>query len=409
MDTSTGTSSNTAKRRKTSNMWKYFRVEKDENEEERAYCLKFSKSYAYTSTSGTSNLKRHKEKCLGILEAERRVVNFDERVAKEKYRRVIIRHNLPFISVEYEELRDYFSYLNPDYKICLTSDCWTSLAGDGYIAVTAHYVDAKWVLHSKIVSFCEVLPPHSGEVLASKVQKCLRKWGIEKKVFTLTLDNVAANDNMQDVLRDRLNQDDNLVCKGEFFHVRCSAHILNLIVQAGLEVINPAFCKLRETAKYFKGEGLHLQTVEFDLSNAEEGSEVSTWFKEIQCLLEVQKSNEDIVIQTMISNMREKFDKYWEYFTRPYSHASEQGTETENFGVLDLDDIPETAEPGKSALDIYLEDPKLDMRAHPDLYVLRYWKENKHRFGALAFMDMDILSIPITTVASESSFILELT
>ncbi|WZZ50275.1 hypothetical protein YC2023_050382 [Brassica napus] len=38
MDTSTGTSSNTAKRRKTSNMWKDFRVEKDENEEERAYC-----------------------------------------------------------------------------------------------------------------------------------------------------------------------------------------------------------------------------------------------------------------------------------------------------------------------------------------------------------------------------------
>ena len=117
----------------------------------------------------------------------------------------------------------------------------------------------------------------------------------------------------------------------------------------------------------------------------------------IQCLLEVHKSNEDVVIQTMISNMREKFDKYWEEysvvlamgavldprmklkllkrfygeldpftsqekvdhledqlrkifdenrrqlsltpvvsFTRPYSRASEQGTETENFGVLDV-------------------------------------------------------------------------
>nr|VDD12632.1 unnamed protein product [Brassica oleracea] len=234
-------------------MWKYFRVEKDENEEERAYCLKCSKSYVYTSTSGTSNLKRHNEKCLGILEVERRVVNFDERVSREKYSRVIIRHNLPFISVEYEELRDYFSYLNPDYKICLTSDCWTSLAGDGYIAVTAHYVDAKWVLHSKILSFCEVLPPHSGEVLASKVHECVREWGIERNVFTLTLDNATANDNMQDVLRDRLNLDDNLVCKGEFFHVRCSAHILNLIVQAGLEVLSSVLCKIRETAKYFKG------------------------------------------------------------------------------------------------------------------------------------------------------------
>ena len=71
-------------------------------------------------------------------------------------------------------------------RICLTSDCWTSLAGDGYIAVTAHYVDAKWVLHSKILSFCEVLPLHSCEVLASKVHECLREWGIERMPRLMT-------------------------------------------------------------------------------------------------------------------------------------------------------------------------------------------------------------------------------
>ena len=71
--------------------------------------------------------------------------------------------------------------------------------------------------------------------------------------------------------------------------------------------------------------------------------------------------------------------------------------------MFDLDDVPEVEE-GKSALDMYLEDPKLEMKNHPNLNVLQYWKENRLRFGALAYMAMDVLSIPITSVASESSF-----
>ena len=38
-----------------------------------------------------------------------------------------------------------------------------------------------------------------------------------------------------------------------------------------------------------------------------------------------------------------------------------------------------------------------------DLDVLEYWKLHKHRFPELAIMACDILSIPITTVASEFS------
>ena len=39
-----------------------------------------------------------------------------------------------------------------------------------------------------------------------------------------------------------------------------------------------------------------------------------------------------------------------------------------------------------------------------DLDVLEYWKLHKHQFPELAIMACDILSIPITTVASKSSF-----
>ncbi|KAI8546764.1 hypothetical protein RHMOL_Rhmol07G0144700 [Rhododendron molle] len=58
----------------------------------------------------------------------------------------------------------------------------------------------------------------------------------------------------------------------------------------------------------------------------------------------------------------------------------------------------------KSQLDIYLEESRLNHREHENLNVLGFWKEQCHRFPELSLMARDILSIPITTVASESGF-----
>ncbi|XP_073298541.1 zinc finger BED domain-containing protein DAYSLEEPER-like [Primulina huaijiensis] len=59
---------------------------------------------------------------------------------------------------------------------------------------------------------------------------------------------------------------------------------------------------------------------------------------------------------------------------------------------------------GKSELDLYLEEPKLEFAYYQNLDVLEYWKNHKHRYPSLSLMACDILSIPITTVVSESTF-----
>ena len=56
----------------------------------------------------------------------------------------------------------------------------------------------------------------------------------------------------------------------------------------------------------------------------------------------------------------------------------------------------------KSSLELYLDEPK--MARNVNLDILAFWKSNECRYPDLAAMARDILSIPVSTVASEASF-----
>ena len=57
--------------------------------------------------------------------------------------------------------------------------------------------------------------------LSGKVFGMLKDWGIDEKIFSLTLDNASSNDSMQNILKERLTLQNGLLCDDDFFHVRC--------------------------------------------------------------------------------------------------------------------------------------------------------------------------------------------
>ncbi|XP_035832826.1 zinc finger BED domain-containing protein RICESLEEPER 2-like [Helianthus annuus] len=294
-----------SKRKSSSGAWSHFTtVEVQENGKmvKKHECMHCKKKYAPQSSRTTTHLLRHLKKCVFVkrLKGTKGFINFqpsdnenasefnamggyDQMKCRELIAKLIIAHELPFSFVEYHWFNILMKYNNPLYQkvsmatirkdcikvvelereklkkvlkkvdmISLTSDCWTSNQTIGYMCLTAHYIDSNWKMQKRIIGFNELAPPHSGEVISDAILECLIKWGIQDKIGTITLDNASSNDRAASILKNTFQGKGKLHFEGMFFHVRCCAHILNLVVQDGLGTIDCCLVKIREGVKYVR-------------------------------------------------------------------------------------------------------------------------------------------------------------
>ncbi|KAK9733116.1 hypothetical protein RND81_04G044500 [Saponaria officinalis] len=121
---------------------------------------------------------------------------------------------------------------------CITTNTWTSIQKVSYMCLTAHFVDNYWNLLKKIIIFCPIY---------------------SHKVFTLIVDNVSSNDTACVELKKLLQKKQNLVARGNYMHVRCVAHIINLIVWDGLKANKKSINKVRYAVKFSKSSPNRLQ------------------------------------------------------------------------------------------------------------------------------------------------------
>nr|GLL37515.1 zinc finger BED domain-containing protein RICESLEEPER 2-like [Ipomoea trifida] len=80
-------------------------------------------------------------------------------------------------------------------KVSLTTDCWKSKNQKiEYMIVTRHWIDSSWKLQKRVLSFINIPPPRGGLQISDAIFKCMKEWVIERKVFTITVDNATSND-----------------------------------------------------------------------------------------------------------------------------------------------------------------------------------------------------------------------
>ena len=92
--------------------------------------------------------------------------------------------------------------------------------------------------------------PHTTEVLSDVLLQTLLEWNIDRKLSTMTVDNCSTNDAVINIILDKL-QRSTLVMRGSMLHMRCAAHVLNLIVQDGLNVIGSCIEKVCESVGFW--------------------------------------------------------------------------------------------------------------------------------------------------------------
>ncbi|CAN1136985.1 Zinc finger BED domain-containing protein RICESLEEPER 2 [Linum perenne] len=265
----------------------------------KARCNKCRKLLGATAGSGTSHLREHISRCpKRIMKDIRQMLltknlkgdvhksigtKFDADEGRRALASMIILHEYPMCIVDHIGFRRFLFIIQPLFhcptrntikgdifkifdsekkllkkqldanqsRIAITSDMWTaSNQKKGFMVVTAHFIDEGWNIQSYILRFLYVPCPHTSEVLSQVLVDTIIEWNIDTKLSTITLDNCSTNDALIDVVKDKLSCE-NMMWNGSKLHMRCCAHILNLIVKDGLDVIKKSIDRIRDSVSFW--------------------------------------------------------------------------------------------------------------------------------------------------------------
>lgn len=159
---------------------------------------------------------------------------------------------------EKEKQRVYDMLSKLHGRINLALEMWSSVENAEYFCLTAHYIDEDWRLQKKILNFVTLDSSHTEDMLSEVIIRCLMDWDIDCKLFALTFDYCATDDDIVLRIRERISQNRPHSSNGQLFDVRSAAHVLNLIVQEALEALRDVTQKIRGSIRYIKSSQLIL-------------------------------------------------------------------------------------------------------------------------------------------------------
>ncbi|KAK8998876.1 hypothetical protein V6N11_070057 [Hibiscus sabdariffa] len=223
-------------------------------------------------------------------------------------------------------------------RISLTTELWRSKPQKiEYMVLTAHFVNRDWKLQKRVLNFVHIPPPRKGKDIANCIFKCLKEWDIENKHGLKQVKSIIKN--VHDTV-DYLNGSEQrlkkfaelaqqfnlkerrlvLECKtrwnSTYEMLDCATKFKEVFARLALEDREYVYCPTLED--WGKIENfLEILKVFYDTTNVISGSEYPTsnlFLSEIyriKLLLDTSSKSSDDFVKGMVTNMKERFDKYW--------------------------------------------------------------------------------------------------
>ncbi|MBA0668064.1 hypothetical protein Goklo_001032, partial [Gossypium klotzschianum] len=263
--------------------------------------------------------------------------------------------------------------------ICITSNNWNSWhTNDEYICITAHWVAKDWKLQKRIIRFRALFSPYNGLNIANELVLCLYQWGIDKKIFSITLDNASYNDVIGQ--RDKDYQIFAL-SNEEWRNVTILCKFLNVFY----DVTCVVFCSSYPTVNlYFRG----VRKVQKVLLDTVKDPHYKLNYVQY-CFTTIYGIHASDFVETIISNLRLLFDMYVK------KSKSMSSSLVGSSNVLDNNHVDSNLHQHN----VNSADFGGDYNESDD-----YKRKSSIQHNELSILARDLLAIPISIVASESAF-----
>ena len=122
---------------------------------------------------------------------------------------------------------------NPCSTISISLDAWTSKNGKATLGIIGYWITENFEYRERVLDFKEIKRIHTGQNMAEILGAVLEEFKLETKLLAITTDNASTNETMVNQLDQSLKEafsPRELRFDGLNNYMRCTAHVLNLIV-----------------------------------------------------------------------------------------------------------------------------------------------------------------------------------